>query len=198
MTMIASAIQTFEGVPVPDAVTRPVIRWLVGRTSRQLSGADGSISPDFLREMSQAPIARHTDRANEQHYEVPPAFFRTVLGKHLKYSGCYWPAGVRTLDEAEEASLRVTCERAELTDGQVLQRHLLKDLVETPLQEGTVNIHDRPQSHLGLTGGEGDRMRLADARVEKSPSTSSICASRYRPFQSTRSACPIATMSVRV
>jgi cyclopropane-fatty-acyl-phospholipid synthase len=40
-----------------------------------------------------------------------------VLGKRLKYSCCYWPEGVRTLEEAEEAMLRLTCERARLEDG---------------------------------------------------------------------------------
>ena len=39
--------------------------------------------------------------ANRQHYELPPEFFRLVLGRQLKYSCCYWPDSVSTLDEAE-------------------------------------------------------------------------------------------------
>jgi cyclopropane-fatty-acyl-phospholipid synthase len=35
----------------------------------------------------------------------------------MKYSSCYWPQGVDSLDEAEEAMLRLTCERAQLEDG---------------------------------------------------------------------------------
>jgi cyclopropane-fatty-acyl-phospholipid synthase len=52
-----------------------------------------------------------------QHYEVPPAFFEQVLGRHMKYSCALWTPGVRTLDEAEEAMLARTCERAGIRDG---------------------------------------------------------------------------------
>jgi cyclopropane-fatty-acyl-phospholipid synthase len=71
----------------------------------------------FISEMHQSPIAIKTQKANEQHYEIPPAFFQQVLGRHLKYSGCYWPAGVENLDQAEERMLDLTCRRAQLTDG---------------------------------------------------------------------------------
>jgi cyclopropane-fatty-acyl-phospholipid synthase len=63
-------------------------------------------------------VAIHTDEANKQHYELPPAFFRLCLGPRLKYSSGLWPAGVTTLGQAEEAMLALTCERARLRDGQ--------------------------------------------------------------------------------
>ena len=71
----------------------------------------------LIEKLRQSPIAIHTDDPNRQHYEVPSEFFRAVLGKRLKYSCCYWPNGYTTLDEAEEAMLRLTCERARLEDG---------------------------------------------------------------------------------
>ncbi|MHC4476643.1 MAG: SAM-dependent methyltransferase [Planctomycetota bacterium] len=71
----------------------------------------------LISEMRKSPIAVQTRKANQQHYEVPPGFFQKVLGKHLKYSGCYWPADVRHLDQAEEQMLALTCKRAELADG---------------------------------------------------------------------------------
>ena len=71
----------------------------------------------FIAKMRQSPIAILPHKANEQHYELPPTFFRRVLGRHLKYSGCFWPAGVNSLDQAEAAMLKMTCQRAELTDG---------------------------------------------------------------------------------
>ena len=40
------------------------------------------------------------------------------MGKHLKYSSALWQAGTTTLDEAEEAMLDLTCQRARLADGQ--------------------------------------------------------------------------------
>jgi hypothetical protein len=36
--------------------------------------------PSFARDMRQRPIAEHVDAANDQHYELPPEFFRLVLG----------------------------------------------------------------------------------------------------------------------
>ena len=70
----------------------------------------------FISEMRRSPIAIKTHKANEQHYEVPPAFFQQVLGRHLKYSGCYWPDGINDLNRAEESMLELTCQRAKLSN----------------------------------------------------------------------------------
>lgn len=67
--------------------------------------------------LRNSPVAVLTDAANEQHYEVPPEFFSFVLGKHRKYSCCYYPTGMESLDEAEEKMLSLTCDRAQLRDG---------------------------------------------------------------------------------
>lgn len=71
----------------------------------------------FLASLHREQIARDVAKANEQHYEVPPEFFRLVLGPRLKYSSCHWPAGVETIAAAEEAMLELTCERAGIEDG---------------------------------------------------------------------------------
>ena len=70
-----------------------------------------------MSDLRRSPIAVETQAANEQHYEVPPAFFEKVLGRRRKYSCCHWPPGVKTLDAAEEAMLALTAARAELADG---------------------------------------------------------------------------------
>ncbi len=67
--------------------------------------------------MRRSPVAIETADANEQHYEVDPAFFGLVLGPRRKYSGCLWPAGVETLEAAEVAMLELTCRRAGIEDG---------------------------------------------------------------------------------
>lgn len=107
---------------VPDVVLRAAIRQLVGRRLRaETRGGDEAIErrqrilADSLR---QAPIAVATDDANDQHYELPTEFFQLVLGARMKYSGAYWPAGVRDLDMAEERMLEESCRRAQLADGQ--------------------------------------------------------------------------------
>lgn len=71
----------------------------------------------LLTEMRQSPLAIETRAANEQHYELPPAFFQRVLGSHLKYSCCFWNNFTQGLDEAEAAALAITVERAGLQDG---------------------------------------------------------------------------------
>jgi len=71
----------------------------------------------FIADMRQNPIALQTEKPKEQHYEVPPAFFERVLGRHLKYSSCFWSPGVQSLDEAEAQMLGITAERAQLADG---------------------------------------------------------------------------------
>lgn len=71
----------------------------------------------LIRKFKRSPIAHHVDDANLQHYEVPTEFFLEVLGRRMKYSCCYWPTGVFTLDESEDAMLRLTCERARIKDG---------------------------------------------------------------------------------
>ena len=67
--------------------------------------------------MNEAEVAPVPELANEQHYEVPAAFFDTVLGKHRKYSCCFWDESTSNLDEAEARSLAISCERAGIQDG---------------------------------------------------------------------------------
>ncbi len=74
------------------------------------AGAD--IAAEFAASLAVAPIALVPEKANEQHYEVPAAFFGEVLGRHRKYSSCWFPEGVTTLDAAEAAALEATGDAA--------------------------------------------------------------------------------------
>jgi cyclopropane-fatty-acyl-phospholipid synthase len=109
---------------VPDALIRMGIRQRLRR--KQLTEQLGDVELQSVRiqrlmdELASSPIAVETDKANEQHYEVDADFFEVVLGKRLKYSSGYWPSGVESLDQSEEAMLRATCEYAELRDGQAI------------------------------------------------------------------------------
>lgn len=71
----------------------------------------------FVRQLRSMPVAIVTDKANEQHYEVPSQFYLYVLGRHLKYSGCLYEKSTSTLEEAERAMLELYCVRAEIVDG---------------------------------------------------------------------------------
>lgn len=106
---------------LPDAAIRLGIRQLLARKLKEENLGDIEKQQEaiekFIAELDRSPIAIKTADANEQHYEVPTAFFRYVLGPRMKYSCGYWPREDTTFAESEEAMLALTCERAELTDG---------------------------------------------------------------------------------
>lgn len=107
---------------LPDALLRYGIRrQCEDRLKTELDGGLDIQAARFQQRIEQlrdSPVAIHTDAANAQHYELPPAFFKLCLGKRLKYSCAYYPRGDETLDQAEEAMLTLYGERAELADGQ--------------------------------------------------------------------------------
>jgi cyclopropane-fatty-acyl-phospholipid synthase len=115
------ALRFAESGIAPDRLIRAGIRAL----NRQRLRDERRDSIEALREhqqvfiasLRQSPIAVETRAANEQHYEVPPGFFLHALGKRLKYSCCYYPAGNESLDQAEEHMLALTCERAQVQNG---------------------------------------------------------------------------------
>ncbi len=72
----------------------------------------------FVEQLKKSPVAVETAAANEQHYEVPTSFFQLVLGKNMKYSCGYWKDDQVSFDQSEDDMLQLTCERAELKDGQ--------------------------------------------------------------------------------
>jgi cyclopropane-fatty-acyl-phospholipid synthase len=106
---------------VPEPLLRAGIRAVCAQRLRD-ERANAAARPDsdlrLVAELSTSDIAIETAAANAQHYEVPAAFYERVLGPHLKYSSCYWPAGVADLGAAEAAMLELTAERAGLADGQ--------------------------------------------------------------------------------
>src|SRR5580700_294328 len=117
MSLTSLAARAVERAPIPDAVTRLGVGYLVGRTRRQLD-LRGSDERTFVREMDRRPIAVAVEAANQQHYELPAEFFALILGPRRKYSSCLYGPGVATLAEAEDHALAETCAHADLADGQ--------------------------------------------------------------------------------
>src|SRR5215831_13115008 len=115
------AIGWIEQGLVPDVVIRGGIRRLLKQRLDAIHVGDvqrhSTDAAAFIAMMDESPIALLPEKANEQHYEVPSAFFGEALGPHRKYSSCYWDENTTTLAEAEAAALAISCERAELTDG---------------------------------------------------------------------------------
>jgi cyclopropane-fatty-acyl-phospholipid synthase len=106
---------------LPDPLLRAGSRWGARvRERRELRGgveAQDQRLSELLVRMRSGPIAEVPEKANEQHYELPPRFFELILGPRRKYSGCLWTPGVGDLAEAEEAMLTLSCARAEISDG---------------------------------------------------------------------------------
>ena len=109
---------------IPDALIRFQIQRLLRlRLRDEYAGGVESVQARFqarLEAWSRGPIAINTQEANDQHYEVPPAFFQKVLGPHLKYSCCWFDHPHQSLEMAERAMLQRTCDRADLKNGQAI------------------------------------------------------------------------------
>lgn len=103
----------------------PVIRWGIRRLLKdkliqeQKHGIEFGYENkiNFINQLKSSPIALHTPKANEQHYEVPTEFFKLVLGRYMKYSSGYWVEGNRDFDRSQKDMLEITCERADIRDG---------------------------------------------------------------------------------
>ena len=63
---------------VPDSVLRRGIRLLLKQRLKEIYSKDVEImaemQSDFIRSMKESAIALVPEKANEQHYEVPPIF----------------------------------------------------------------------------------------------------------------------------
>ncbi len=103
---------------LPEPVIRLGIRRLLGRRLQAERQRQDSFSSQWLDQMAASPIAEVPELANAQHYEVPAEFYQRVLGSHLKYSCGYWPSRGTDMEGSESAMLRLSCERAQLKDGQ--------------------------------------------------------------------------------
>ncbi|HEX4372893.1 MAG TPA: class I SAM-dependent methyltransferase [Puia sp.] len=107
---------------IPDVLIRMGIRKLLKQRLRDEKRSSTELQQQHLmqliEELKNSPIAVNTIDANEQHYEVPTEFYQYCLGKRLKYSSGYWKNGVTDIDSSEKDMLQLTCEKAELKNGQ--------------------------------------------------------------------------------
>jgi cyclopropane-fatty-acyl-phospholipid synthase len=117
LSVVTKAIDLVERAPVPDALIRLGIGFLVGQTSGRLA-REAANEAAFAVGMDKFPIAVNVEAANEQHYELPPEFFALVLGPRRKYSCCLYQRDIYNLDNAEEKALLLSCEHADLANGQ--------------------------------------------------------------------------------
>jgi cyclopropane-fatty-acyl-phospholipid synthase len=162
--MAGLALTLLERDWVPDALIRFAIRRLLAERLRGERKADAEAQQAhlmrFVATLRSSPVAIATREANEQHYEVPSAFFERVLGKHLKYSSCYYPPGVTHLDEAEAKMLELTCQRARLQDGE--------DILELGCGWGSLSLWMAsrfPNARITAVSNSRTQKQFIDARA---------------------------------
>lgn len=106
---------------LPDTVIRRLTRLLLAGRLRSCYKPSNELQLShllqFVHSLREMPIAVMTEKPKSQHYELPTSFFKIVLGKHLKYSCCYFKDKMSTLGDAEIAMMELYCERSQLKDG---------------------------------------------------------------------------------
>ena len=112
--------------------------------------------------LMESPIALVPEKANEQHYEVPPRLFELVLGAKLKYSSGYWPQGTSTLDDSEVEMLKLTSKRAALSDGQ--------EVLELGCGWGSLTFHmalTYPNSKITAVSNSNDQRQFIEKKCNE-------------------------------
>ena len=163
--MIKKLIDLAEKGIMPDFLIRSGIRRmqkerLLWEKSRSVSEVEAH-HQNWVNEMKGSSIAYVPEKANEQHYEVPPDFFVNALGKHLKYSSGYWPEGVTTLDDSEFAMLKLSAERAEITNGD--------NILELGCGWGSLTLYmaeNYPKSHITAVSNSKDQRLFIEKKCQ--------------------------------
>ena len=156
--MSSLSIDMAERGRVPLPLLRFGVRRLLDQRLRE--AAAGPSVEEFAEELRGGPVALVPEKANEQHYELPPEFFELCLGSHLKYSGAFWPEGVDTLDEAERAMLELTTMRAQLADGM--------EILELGCGWGSLTLHmarTYPNARITAVSNSAPQRRFIEARA---------------------------------
>jgi cyclopropane-fatty-acyl-phospholipid synthase len=163
-TPVSLSMRLLERDMLPDALVRFGIRRLLkARLTEEDQGNPEAQQQHLMKlitQLKRSPVAIHTDEANLQHYELPSGFFERVLGKHLKYSSCYYRNPSETLDQAEANMLAVTCERARLQDGD--------RILELGCGWGSLSLwmaEHYPNSKVTVVSNSRTQKRFIDARA---------------------------------
>ncbi|MEO6882976.1 MAG: class I SAM-dependent methyltransferase [Bacteroidia bacterium] len=151
---------------IPDFLIRKGIRDLLKQRLQEENKGDTELQQEhfkqLIEELKNSPIAINTIDANEQHYEVPTRFYELCLGKNLKYSSGYWKNNVRDIDQSEDDMLQLTCERADLKNGQ----HVL----ELGCGWGSLSLfmaHKFPESNFTVVSNSNTQKLHIDGEAKK-------------------------------
>ncbi len=119
--MLNLGIKLTELGLIPESILRIAIKKLLKQRLLEIPinpEQRASQKANFLEELQSSPIALSTELANEQHYEVPPAFFQQIMGAYLKYSCGWFEEDTASLDEAEANMLELYIQRLDIQNNQ--------------------------------------------------------------------------------
>jgi cyclopropane-fatty-acyl-phospholipid synthase len=145
---------------LPDRLIRIGIRRLLAQRIRDEAARHDADA--YVADLKTRPLAEQTAAANEQHYEVPTSFYQYCLGRRLKYSGCLYPSGGETLDQAEEHMLALYAERARLADDQ--------DILELGCGWGSLCLYNAekfPRARITAVSNSRTQKEHIDAEARK-------------------------------
>ena len=161
---VSWSMQLLERGLLPDVLVRFGIRRLLkARLREENQGTPEAQQKHLMKLISrlrQSPIAINTGDANQQHYELPDAFFEHVLGKRLKYSSGYYRGPRESLNDAEENMLALTAERARLQDGD--------KILELGCGWGSLSLwmaQHYPRARITAVSNSRTQKRFIDARA---------------------------------
>ena len=164
--MIKLLIKLAEKGLLPDAFIRLGISRLCGQRLVEAKAAGAKAMEEKHQEwinlLKESPVALVPEKANEQHYEVPPRLFELVLGSNLKYSSGYWPQGTSSLDQSEVKMLKLTSERAYLSDGQ--------QILELGCGWGSLTFYmaqNFPNSKITAVSNSNDQRKFIEKKMRK-------------------------------
>ncbi|MEK9650453.1 MAG: cyclopropane-fatty-acyl-phospholipid synthase family protein [Gammaproteobacteria bacterium] len=119
--MLNLGIKLTEFGLIPECILRAAIKKLLLQRLREIPTDPEdreNQKQSFIQHLKQSPIALSTELANEQHYEVPPAFFQQIMGTYLKYSCGWFDEDTSSLDHAEANMLDLYIERLDIQNNQ--------------------------------------------------------------------------------
>ncbi|MFT5081869.1 MAG: cyclopropane-fatty-acyl-phospholipid synthase [Planctomycetota bacterium] len=182
-----TSLKLVEKGLVPKPLLRHGIRKLLGERLVEQQAVFGPNREAALNgwaaTMRASEIAPVPEKANEQHYEVPPEFFEICLGPRLKYSSAFYSDPATTLEQAEQEMLRLTTLRADLKDGQ--------DVLELGCGWGSLTLwmaENFPASKITAVSNSGPQRKHILARAkERGLSNLEVLTADMNNFQAEKS-----------
>ena len=164
--MIKALIKLAENGLLPDVFIRLGISRLCGQRLSEAKVLSTQAMEEkhqhWINILKESPVALVPEKANEQHYEVPPRLFELVLGSNLKYSAGYWPQGTSSLDDSEVEMLKLSSKRASLSDGQ--------EVLELGCGWGSLTFHiaqNFPNSKITAVSNSNDQRQFIKQKKDK-------------------------------